>query len=132
VLYADPSGSVVAVWNAVAFHGQTFMARWSRRKRASAQEGESAEPSAPADDAAAEAVEHALAAAAGDARPSDAPASHEDARPVPQLPSIESIVAESDVRAFLVLRPAFRLNRPVRRYAAHGRPATGVTCTLEL
>jgi hypothetical protein len=99
------------------FHGQTFMARWSRRKRASAQEGESAEPSAPADDAAAEAVEHALAAAAADARPSDAPASHEDARPVPQLPSIESIVAESDVRAFLAPGVPPELTRAALRRA---------------
>jgi hypothetical protein len=72
---------------------------------------------APADDAAAEAVEHALAAAAADARPSDAPASHEDARPVPQLPSIESIVAESDVRAFLAPGVPPELTRAALRRA---------------
>ena len=104
---------------------ETFMARWSRRKRASAQEGESAEPSAPADDAAAQAPqavgapqgeERALGAPSA-ARASDAPASHEDARPVPQLPSIESIVAESDVRAFLAPGVPPELTRAALRRA---------------
>src|ERR1700730_10604918 len=116
---------------------ETFMARWSRRKRASAQEGESAEPSAPADDAAAQAQqavaapqaveapqagEHPLAGAAADALPSDAPASHEDARPVPQLPSIESIVAESDVRAFLAPGVPPELTRAALRRAWSADP----------
>jgi hypothetical protein len=115
---------------------ETFMARWSRRKRASAQEGESVEPSAPADDAAAEAPqaigarqavgapqggELALGAPA-DARPSDAPASHEDASPVPQLPSIESIVAESDVRAFLAPGVPPELTRAALRRAWSADP----------
>jgi hypothetical protein len=110
---------------------ETFMARWSRRKRASAPDGESAERSAPADDTAAEAPqavggpqggEHALAAAAADARPSDAPAPHEDARPVPQLPSIESIVAESDVRAFLAPGVPPELTRAALRRAWSADP----------
>jgi Protein of unknown function (DUF3306) len=127
---------------------ETFMARWSRRKRASAQEGESAEPSAPADDAAAQAPqaieapqaigapqavgapqaadapqpgEHALGAPA-DARASDAPASHEEASPVPQLPSIESIVAESDVRAFLAPGVPPELTRAALRRAWSADP----------
>ena len=121
---------------------ETFMARWSRRKRASAQEGESAEPSAPADDAAAEAPqairapqavgapqavdpprggEHALGAPA-DARASDAPASHEEASSVPQLPSIESIVAESDVRAFLAPGVPPELTRAALRRAWSADP----------
>ena len=110
---------------------ETFMARWSRRKRASAQEGESVEPSAPADDAAAQAPqavgapqggELALGAPA-DARASDAAASpHEDASPVPQLPSIESIVAESDVRAFLAPGVPPELTRAALRRAWSADP----------
>ena len=120
---------------------ETFMARWSRRKRASAQEGESVEPSAPADDAAGtpQAVEapqaigapqavdapqpgeRALGAPA-DARASDAPASHEEASPVPQLPSIESIVAESDVRAFLAPGVPPELTRAALRRAWSADP----------
>ena len=115
---------------------ETFMARWSRRKRASAQEGESVEPSAPADDAAAQAPqaieapqavdapqpgERALGAPA-DARASDAPASHEEASPVPQLPSIESIVAESDVRAFLAPGVPPELTRAALRRAWSADP----------
>src|ERR1700726_2765499 len=104
---------------------ETFMARWSRRKRASAQDGESAERSAPADDAAAQAPQ-AVEAAQGEeralgapsaARASDAPASHEDASPVPQLPSIESIVAESDIRAFLAPGVPPELTRAALRRA---------------
>ena len=115
---------------------ETFMARWSRRKRASAQEGESVEPSAPADDAAAQAPqavgapqavdapqpgERALGAPA-DARASDAPASHEEASSVPQLPSIESIVAESDVRAFLAPGVPPELTRAALRRAWSADP----------
>ena len=115
---------------------ETFMARWSRRKRASAQEGESVEPSAPADDAAAAAPqaieapqavdapqpgERALGAPA-DARASDAPASHEEASSVPQLPSIESIVAESDVRAFLAPGVPPELTRAALRRAWSADP----------
>ena len=115
---------------------ETFMARWSRRKRASAQEGESVEPSAPADDAAAQAPqavgapqavdapqpgERALGAPA-DACASDAPASHEEASSVPQLPSIESIVAESDVRAFLAPGVPPELTRAALRRAWSADP----------
>jgi hypothetical protein len=117
---------------------ETFMARWSRRKRASAQEGESAEPSAPADDAAT-AAPRAIAApqaigapqggelalgAPADARPSDAsaPASHEEPSSVPQLPSIESIVAESDVRAFLAPGVPPELTRAALRRAWSADP----------
>ncbi len=109
---------------------ETFMARWSRRKRASAQEGESVEPSAPADDAAAEAPQAADAPRPGeraleapaDARASDAPASHEEASSVPQLPSIESIVAESDVRAFLAPGVPPELTRAALRRAWSADP----------
>ncbi len=103
---------------------ETFMARWSRRKRASAQEGESVEPSAPADDAAAaasQASEDAIEAAAN-APAADARASHEDASPVPQLPSIESIVAESDVRAFLAPGVPPELTRAALRRAWSADP----------
>jgi len=103
---------------------ETFMARWSRRKRASAQEGESVEPSAPADDAAAaasHASEDAIEAAAN-APAADARASHEDASPVPQLPSIESIVAESDVRAFLAPGVPPELTRAALRRAWSADP----------
>ena len=115
---------------------ETFMARWSRRKRASAQDGESAERSAPADDAAGQAPQaigmpQAVGAPQGgesalgappDARPSDAPASHEDARPLPQLPAIESIVAESDVRAFLAPGVPPELTRAALRRAWSADP----------
>ena len=91
---------------------------------------ESAERSAPADDAAAEAPQavgapHGGESALGappDARPSDAPASHEDARPVPQLPPIESIVAESDVRAFLAPGVPPELTRAALRRAWSADP----------
>jgi hypothetical protein len=103
---------------------ETFMARWSRRKRARAPDGESAEPSAPADDAAAEAShagEDAIEAAA-DAPAADAPASHEEASSVPQLPPIESIVAESDVRAFLAPGVPPELTRAALRRAWSADP----------
>ena len=103
---------------------ETFMARWSRRKRASAQEGESGEPSAPADDAAAgasHASEDAIEAAAN-APAADAPASHEEASSVPQLPSIESIVAESDIRAFLAPGVPPELTRAALRRAWSADP----------
>src|SRR2546427_3946420 len=104
---------------------ETFMARWSRRKRASAQDGESAEPSAPADDAAAQAPQAVEASHAGedaieaaaDAPAADAPTSHEDASSTPQLPPIESIVAQSDVRAFLAPGVPAELTRAALRRA---------------
>jgi Protein of unknown function (DUF3306) len=103
---------------------ETFMARWSRRKRASAQEGESVEPSAPADDAAAKAPhasEDAIEAATN-APPADARAPHDEASPVAQLPPIESIVAESDVRAFLAPGVPPELTRAALRRAWSADP----------
>src|ERR1700730_16737421 len=110
---------------------ETFIARCPRRKRASAQDSESAEPSAPADDPAGQApqaveapqaVGYALAAAAADAPASDAPAPPEDASSVPQVPSIESIVAESDVRAFLAPGVPPELTRAALRRAWSADP----------
>ncbi len=96
---------------------ETFMARWSRRKRASAQESEAAEPSAPAD-ATAEAAqegEDALASAVG-------PGPDAAESPLPQLPPIESIVAESDVRAFLAPGVPPELTRAALRRAWSADP----------
>jgi Protein of unknown function (DUF3306) len=109
---------------------ETFMARWSRRKHASTQDGESAEPSAPPDDAAAQAPQAVEASHAGedaieaaaDAPAADAPTSHEDASSTPQLPPIESIVAQSDVRAFLAPGVPAELTRAALRRAWSADP----------
>src|SRR5512134_3145428 len=77
-----------------------FLSRWSRRKRA----GEEAAPHAANEELREAAVEEAQSA-----RPSESaeakPQSEKSAEPefdISKLPPIESIAAETDIRAFLV------------------------------
>ena len=82
---------------------ENFIARWSRRKREAAEETEAATDSSavparsqPACDPADE------EAPTGGAPPAAAAASAEPAFDLSQLPSLESITAETDIRAFLM------------------------------
>jgi len=94
---------------------ENFIARWSRRKRASAQEAEATTPAAAPDAAAERAPDtqrdalDAAAAPSGDLleSPFD-PAS---------LPPIESITAASDIRAFLAPGVPTELTRAALRRA---------------
>jgi Protein of unknown function (DUF3306) len=85
-----------------------FLARWSRRKRETVEDGE--QPKSPAPPAPAQDVDAKDGARAGEDR-----GKHEDAQAVPRgvpgpaepafdissLPPLDSITAESDIRAFL-------------------------------
>jgi hypothetical protein len=91
---------------------ETALSRWSRRKRQSASQRR--EAAAPAREAAKE-------AARGDAvRDSEAPAAPFD---VGSLPPIESIVAGSDIRAFLQKGVPAALTRAALRQAWASDPA---------
>jgi len=98
---------------------ENFIARWSRRKRAAAQEVEAKESSA------------ASGAASEEVRPSEAQGNESDvtvaragasksAEPgfdVTKLPPLESITAESDIRAFLAPGVPAELTRAALRRA---------------
>jgi hypothetical protein len=85
-----------------------FLARWSRRKREALEDGEQAKspaPPAPAQDVdatgGARAVEDRDKQKGAQAAPSNVPGQTEPAFDLSSLPPIESITAESDIRAFL-------------------------------
>lgn len=120
---------------------ETFVARWSRRKRARAQDSESSQAAVPAEQEAetpelcvgagpekAESVLRGAAHASPLRSNVDAPGSAAEPaavgpdanpvlNPVLQLPPIESIVAESDVRAFLAPGVPAELTRAALRRA---------------
>jgi Protein of unknown function (DUF3306) len=79
-----------------------FLARWSQRKRAAQEAEAKTSPAAPAADAThADAVEPERKDAAAAAASSDAPRPPEPPFDPASLPPIESISAETDIRAFL-------------------------------
>jgi hypothetical protein len=108
---------------------ESFAARWSRRKRASAQENgeankllneQDSESAEPAVDTTADAPQGAHARSGSAAEPQRS--GGEDTSPIPQLPPIESIVAESDVRAFLAPGVPPELTRAALRRAWSANP----------
>jgi Protein of unknown function (DUF3306) len=102
--------------------GESFVSRWSRRKRASAQENdrpsENAEPVAPAETA----VEGQHSGVEPRSPPANISPSDEGTVPIPELPPIESIVAETDVRAFLAPGVPPELTRAALRRAWSADP----------
>jgi hypothetical protein len=106
-----------------------FLTRWSRRKRAAAQEKEAKSPETPAPAASGEAVgTQGLAAAEGSV--GDGPASPR-VSPTPVGPSfdpsgvppIESIAADTDIRAFLAPGVPPELTRAALRRAWAADPS---------
>jgi Protein of unknown function (DUF3306) len=95
---------------------ENFVARWSRLKRKTAQEQQASEPRVPppppaaAEGGGASAGEHPTKPAAGEAPP---PPSFDPAT----LPPIESITADSDIRAFLQSGVPAQLKRAALRQA---------------
>jgi hypothetical protein len=96
---------------------ETFIARWSRRKRAALEDA--AKPAAVADEAAARAhaVDDEHEERNAPAAQSGAPESAELAFDLAKLPPIESITAESDIRAFLAPGVPAELTRAALRRA---------------
>jgi Protein of unknown function (DUF3306) len=98
---------------------ENFITRWSRRKREAAQEAEATKPSAAPDVAA----DHARAQDdERDANDAAAARSSSGERPPPafdpaKLPPIETITAESDIRAFLAPGVPPELTRAALRRA---------------
>jgi Protein of unknown function (DUF3306) len=98
---------------------ENFIARWSRRKREAAEDAETTKASVAPEGA-------ADGARAGDdeRKPSDAPTARSDAREPREpsfdptrLPPIETITAESDIRAFLAPGVPPELTRAALRRA---------------
>ena len=87
--------------------GENFIARWSRKKREAAQDDEPM----PASTAPAETTEQAPATPAG------APAPAEPVFDVNTLPPLESITADTDIRAFLAPGVPAELTRAALRRA---------------
>ena len=96
---------------------ENFIARWSRRKREAEEEAEAAkEPAAPSqpitsDPASATDEKEA----GGRTTPASAAAPTEPAFDLSQLPSLESITAETDIRAFLAPGVPAELTRAALR-----------------
>jgi hypothetical protein len=95
----------------------SFLSRWSRRKREVSQETGAASPPA-ATDAPAQADR-----ASGNISPNPAPAAVEPAPDPASLPSIESITAKTDIRAFLSTGVPADLARAALRRAWSSDPA---------
>jgi hypothetical protein len=96
---------------------ENFIARWSRRKRAAAQDVEATTSAAAPDAAAESAPEHQRDdndAALARSGPSETPPSAFD---LTKLPPIETITAESDIRAFLAPGVPPELTRAALRRA---------------
>jgi hypothetical protein len=82
---------------------ETFLSRWSRRKRTAAEEGEPAEP-APAETVAGDqppAETEKLSETKSEEKEKKKEEAAEPAFDLSKLPSLESITAETDIRAFL-------------------------------
>ena len=97
---------------------ENFIARWSRRKRAAAEEADTKASVAP------ETAADGARAGEDERKPSDAPSARSDAREPrepsfdpTQLPPIETITAESDIRAFLAPGVPPELTRAALRRA---------------
>jgi hypothetical protein len=92
---------------------ENFIARWSRKKRAAAQESEQESETQQAAEPAASASKPAQA-------PQIAPATEQGAEPafdVASLPPLDSITAETDIRAFLAPGVPAELTRAALRRA---------------
>ena len=103
---------------------ENFLARWSRRKRAAEQRAADAPATADvANAAAANAAAPASPSPPSDAAP--APATPPDAAPVDleALPPIETITAETDIRAFLAPGVPAQLTRAALRRVWETDPA---------
>jgi Protein of unknown function (DUF3306) len=92
---------------------ENFLARWSRRKRAAAEDAQTQEavaaPDAPPQDAPAPACEE------GELAPSGGPQPPEPAFDLAKLPPLESITAETDIRAYLAPGVPAELTRAALR-----------------
>jgi hypothetical protein len=99
---------------------ENFIARWSRRKREAAEEAEAATPPAPASGEADE-ITHAggneRTAEAAPPVPSDASEPPTSELDWSKLPPLETITAESDIRAFLAPGVPPELTRAALRRA---------------
>lgn len=99
--------------------GENFIARWSRRKREAAQESEQeSEPESKQESQ--QTTEPAAAASNPVQAPLAAPATEQGAAPafdVASLPPLDSITAETDVRAFLAAGVPAELTRAALRRA---------------
>jgi Protein of unknown function (DUF3306) len=98
---------------------ENFIARWSRRKREAAEDAETTKASV-----APEGVADGARAGDDERKPSDAPTARSDAREPREpsfdptrLPPIETITAESDIRAFLAPGVPPELTRAALRRA---------------
>jgi hypothetical protein len=95
----------------------SFLSRWSRRKREAAEESDQTKTPAESEPA----VENARAAEAapsnGPAPPSDAPEAPAPVFDPASLPAIESITADTDIRAFLAPGVPPKLTRAALRRA---------------
>jgi uncharacterized protein DUF3306 len=98
---------------------ESFLSRWSRRKREVSQEAEAANPPAATE----EAAEDDRDRTSGKVSPNPAPAAVEPAPDPASLPSIESITATTDIRAFLSAGVPADLARAALRRAWSSDPA---------
>jgi Protein of unknown function (DUF3306) len=95
---------------------ESFLSRWSRRKREVSQETEAANSAAAGEPAQDD-------SASGKISPNPAPAAAEPALDPASLPSIESITAKTDIRAFLSTGVPADLARAALRRAWSSDPA---------
>jgi Protein of unknown function (DUF3306) len=96
---------------------ESFLSRWSRRKREVSHEAEAANPPAATDEPAQD--DHA----SGKVSPNPAPAAVDPPLDPASLPSIESITATTDIRAFLSAGVPADLARAALRRAWSSDPA---------
>jgi hypothetical protein len=102
---------------------EKFLARWSRRKRAVVEDAKAAKSSPPAQAPAAEpAGEHDNAIGDAPRAPGGAPVAYEPPFDLTRLPPIESLTAESDIRAFLAPGVPPELTRAALRRAWSADP----------
>ena len=101
---------------------ENFLARWSRRKRAAVDDADAAKAAAPAAEESAEDSERDSEHASADKRAEHGTTAARSAAPVSpfdlsKLPSLESIGAETDIRAFLAPGVPPELTRAALRRA---------------
>jgi Protein of unknown function (DUF3306) len=96
---------------------ESFLSRWSRRKREVSHEAEAANPPAATDEPAQD--DHA----SGKVSPNPAPAAVDPPLDPASLPSIESITATTDIRAFLSAGVPADMARAALRRAWSSDPA---------
>jgi Protein of unknown function (DUF3306) len=98
---------------------ENFLSRWSRRKRTAEEEREPAEPesleSVAKDHSPAVTQENSAAVESGDEKDEKKEKAGEPAFDLSKLPSLESITAETDIRAFLAPGVPTELTRAALR-----------------